>query len=132
MPTVEQHLAKVRSNKRLLNHIGDAENTEFPDWFVTVAFYTALHGIEAILCREIQRHSNGHADRELLLRTKLPAIEKEFLNAYRELYTKSCEARYMANRKILMDHADCKMAVDDLSVIEAECKATYFPNYPHP
>jgi hypothetical protein len=130
MPTVEQHLAKVRSNKRLRGYLGEAETTDFPDWFVTVTFYTALHCIEAILCQEIQRHSNGHEERELLLRTKLPAIERDFLNAYRALYTKSREARYMTNRKISMDHADCKLATENLRLIETECKATYFPDYP--
>ena len=132
MPTVEQHLAKVRSNKRLLNYLGDAETTAFPDWFVTVTFYTALHGIEAILCQEIQRHSKGYEERELLLRTKLPTIERNFLNAYRELYTKSLEARYMTNRRISMDHADCKLAMENLSFIETECSENYFPHYPLP
>lgn len=132
MPTVEQHLAKVRSNKRLLNHLGEAETTAFPDWFVTINFYTALHCIEAILCQEIQRHSNRHEERELLLRAKLPAIERNFLNAYRELYTKSREARYMTNRKSSMDHAGCKLAVENLTLIETECKEAYFPHYPLP
>jgi len=132
MPTVEQHLAKVRSNKRLLTYLGEAETTAFPDWFVTVTFYSALHSIEAILCQEIQRHSTGHVERELLLRTKLPAIERNFLNAYRELYTKSCEARYMTNRKTVMDYADCKLAMENLGLIETECKNTFFPNYPFP
>lgn len=132
MPTVDQHLAKVRSNKKLLHHLGDASSTEFPDWYVTATFYTALHCIEAILCQEIQYHSKGHEDREIFLRTRLPAVDRSFLNAYRELYTKSREARYMTNKKFNMDEADCKFALENLAIIETECKETYFPNYPNP
>ncbi len=131
MPTVEQHLAKVRSNKKLLSHLGYATSTAFPDWFVTATFYTAIHAIEAILCHEVQLHTKNHDERELLLRTRLPAIDKKFLSAYRELYAKSREARYMTNRKFSMDHADCELAIENLGVIETECKETYFPNYPH-
>jgi hypothetical protein len=132
MPTVVQHLAKVCSNKKLLGHLGEATSTAFPDWFVTAAFYTAVHAVEAILCQEVQLHAKHHDERELFLRTKLPAIDKKFLGAYRELYVKSREARYMTNRKFSMDHADCELAMENLDVIETECKETYFPDYPNP
>ncbi len=132
MPTVKQHLAKVRSNKNMLSHLGEAENTKFPDWFVTVVFYTALHGTEAVLCQEAGLHTKTHIERDGALRKRLPAIDKTFLMAYRALYTQSHQARYMADKKFEMTNQDCGDALKSLEVIETECKETYFENYPHP
>lgn len=132
MPNVSQHLAKVRSNKEMLKHLGEAKSTKFPDWFATVSFYTAAHGIEAILCQEIGAHSKTHAEREEILRKRLPAMTQEFLTAYRTLYVRSRQARYMIDKKFQMTTKDCEEALADLGVIENECKATYFENYPNP
>lgn len=132
MPNVKQHLAKVRSNKNMLGHLGEAENTKFPDWFVTVVFYTALHGIEAMLCQEIGLHTHTHIEREEALRRRLPAIDTTFLKAYRALYTQSHQARYMADKKFEMTNQDCEDALKSLQVIETECKDMYFENYPNP
>lgn len=132
MPNVKQHLAKIRSNKNLLNHLGEASSTKYPDWFVTVTFYTALHSIEAIFCQEISLHTNTHFEREKALQKRLPAIDKTFLMAYRALYTQSHQARYMADQKFEITNQDCEDALANLKIIETECKETYFENYPNP
>jgi len=132
MPNVNQHLAKVRSNKEMLNHLGDAQNTKYPDWFATVSFYSAVHCVEAMLCQEIGTHTKTHGEREESLRKRLPAISQEFLSAYRTLYVRSRQARYMIDKKFQMTNEDCEEALVDLEVIETECKEMYFENYPNP
>jgi len=116
----------------MLNHLGDAKTTQFPDWFATVSFYISLHGVEAILCQEVGLHTTSHSEREEKLRKRLPAIDQKFLNAYRTLYVRSCQARYMIDRKFQMTNKDCEAALADLAIIETECKETYFENYPNP
>jgi len=132
MPNVNQHLAKVRSNKEMLNHLGDAKSTKFPDWFSTVSFYIAVHGVEAILCQEAGLHTKTHVERDEKLRKRLPAMTQEFLTAYRTLYARSRQARYMLDNKFEMTNHDSEEALADLKVIETECKETYFDNYPNP
>ena len=132
MPNVSQHLDKVRSNKNMLSHLGDAKTTLFPDWFATVSFYISLHCVEAILCQEVGLHTTNHTEREEKLRKRLPAIAPKFLTAYRTLYVRSCQARYMIDRKFQMTNKDCEAALVDLEVIESECKEMYFENYPNP
>jgi hypothetical protein len=129
MPNVSQHLAKVRSNKDMLSYLGDAKSTKFPDWFATVSFYIAVHSVEAILCQEVGLHTRTHIEREEKLRNRLPAIDQNFLRAYRTLYARSCQARYMIDKKFQMLNKDCEAALADLEVIETECKETYFENY---
>ncbi len=132
MPNVGQHLAKVRSNKDMLNHLGDAKSTKFPDWFAAVSFYIAVHCIQAILCHEVGLHTKTHIDREEKLRNRLPAIDQKFLIAYRTLYVRSRQARYMIDKKFQMTNQDCEEVLADLGVIEIECKDMYFENYPNP
>jgi len=132
MPNISQHLAKVRSNKEMLDHLGDAKSTTFPDWFATVSFYTAAHSIEAILCQEVGAHSKTHTEREENLRKRLPAMTQKFLTAYRTLYVRSRQARYMIDKRFQMTNKDCEDAIADLAVIENECKEAYFENYPNP
>ncbi len=130
MPDVANHLAKVRSNKSILNHIGNAEATQFPDWYVTITFYTAVHIVEAIIYQEKNSHSKDHDDREKQL-MKIPVLDRSFLTAYRTLYQQSKQARYMTNKKFTMNHDDCKDALHNLETIETECKDSYFTNYPN-
>jgi len=41
----------------------------FPDWAATVAFYKAVHVVEAVFAADLGRDSTSHTDREESLKT---------------------------------------------------------------
>ena len=131
MPKAIEHLAKVRSNKLMLDHLGDASSTKFPDWYVTVVYYTALHCVEAIFDQDKKWHTTSHKERDEKLLKNFPAIDAEFKKAYWRLYQQSWEARYMSNRKTQIRNDECEDALKNLTIIENECKTNYFQNYPN-
>ena len=50
MPESALHLAQAKHNEELLAFLDVHDKTEyFRDWYMTVAFYAALHYVEAIL-----------------------------------------------------------------------------------
>jgi len=132
MPNASEHLAKVRSNKSVLDHFGDAGSTKFSDWYVTVVYYTAMHCVEAIFDQEKSWHTLTHKERDEKLLKHFPALDMEFKRAYWRLYQQSREARYMSNRKIQIGNHECEEALKSLAIIENECKNNYFLNYPNP
>jgi hypothetical protein len=115
----------------VLNHLGYASSTKFPDWYVTVVYCTALHCVEAILDQERGLHTTSHKERDDKLIKQIPAIDAELKRAYWKLYEKSQEARYMSNRKIQTRNTECEEAFNSLAIIEKECKANYFEYYPN-
>ena len=93
MPNEESHLALANHNQDLLDRLV-AEIDEFPDWAATVAFYKALHVVEAVLaCEGPARHGVDHAYREHILKSE-KRYEHIYKN-YRRLYAASLIARYM-------------------------------------
>lgn len=114
MPKASEHLAKVRSNKSMLDHLGDANSTKFPDWYVTVVYYISLHCVEAIFDQEKGWHTLAHKERDEKLLKHFPAIDMEFKRAYWRLYEQSREARYMSNRKIQIGNTECEEALKKL------------------
>jgi len=50
MPSSEQHVFQAKHNQELLDFLVSSDKRDyFRDWYVTIAFYTALHHFEAIL-----------------------------------------------------------------------------------
>lgn len=131
MPNDIKHLEKVRHNKEMLKYLGKPEDTKFPDWFVTVTFYIAVHCIEAIFYHEKKDHSKHHIDRDDKLLHKYRDIDMGLKRAYWRLHEQSQEARYMENSKFKLDKDDCNDATINLDIVEKECKENYFPNYPN-
>jgi hypothetical protein len=115
----------------MLNHLGNGKTTEFPDWFVTVIFYTAVHCIEAIIYQQFTLHADSHGKRDEILRRRLSTADQLFLTAYRSLEVQSRQARYMFDKKYQMTNNDCEDALKNLEVIETDCKRLYFTNYPN-
>jgi len=70
MPTERVHLAQLRHNLAFLRSFY-APNTPYPDWAVTVAFYAAVHAVEAWLAQR-GLHSHSHRERGIYLRQFLP------------------------------------------------------------
>ena len=92
MPTDKDHQALAEHNQRTIDFLltgGD----EFPDWTATVAFYKAVHLIEALLAREYHTHGIDHANRGRILKQ-----ENRYTNIYRQysaLKEASTVARYL-------------------------------------
>ncbi len=88
MPAEHIHLRQLRHNWRFLKSFY-APATPYADWAVTVAFYIAIHALEAWLARQ-GIHSHSHHERIIHLRTLLPHLWRP----YRRLEVASRRARY--------------------------------------
>ena len=76
MATEKDHLAKAAHNEKFLQMIGK----EFVDWRATVAFYVAVHLVEALFAPK--QHSRGHRERNQYLKKHFRAIYPEFYALY--------------------------------------------------
>ncbi len=86
MGTAATHSQQAIHNQRFLNSI---DRLAFPDWYVTVAFYKAVHLVEGLLVRK--GHPTGsHVQRNTALKRLFPAVWTQ----YRPLYNQSRVARY--------------------------------------
>lgn len=93
MPNELSHLALANHNQELLAEL-IPKIDKFPDWVATVAFYKALHVVEAVFASETPvRHGVDHPNRERCLKA-----DKRYTHIYRHyrpLYAASMVARYM-------------------------------------
>jgi hypothetical protein len=97
MPNEKSHLALANHNQELLDKLV-AEIDKSPDWTATVAFYKALHVVEAAFaCENPTRHGTDHPSRECILKSdkKYESIYRH----YRVLYAASMVARYMQDNE---------------------------------
>lgn len=88
MPTVSEHIAKAEAFERV-PAIFDEGNPDHWDWIAVVAFYAALHWVDAYLATQ-GRHPQNHRERNLIV-TLLPIAFE-----YSLLYSTSRRARYEA------------------------------------
>jgi len=84
------HLDQWKHNRSFLRSIPG----EYPDWIVTVAFYTALHVIDALLAKEARTITDHKTRNEVLRKTN--RYEKIW-RAYQPLYGLSRTVRYLAD-----------------------------------
>jgi hypothetical protein len=89
MATEAAHLSKAESNQRFLDTISD----EFADWLAIVAFYKAVHLVEAMFARQ-GAPSHSHFHRNQRLKRHFPMIWKHF----RPLFDASKLVRYSDHR----------------------------------
>lgn len=91
MPNADTHLHQAQHNHALIETL-DPENTVYLDWIVTIAFYVAVHRVEAWLAQK-GIHLETHTQRDDWL-----AHEKELRRVvwpnYKELEFQSRRARY--------------------------------------
>jgi len=101
-------------NGEMLNQI----STDFPDWYVTVSFYVAVHCMEACLT-EVNRHSKTHVERASNLRRAYGGTatfsSMGVFRAYLLLFDLSIDARYEC---IHLGDADCRDADRALAIVE--------------
>jgi len=93
MATETEHLTQVRHNIDILNSFCSGAvpypTTAYPDWAVTLAFYTAVHLVEARLAQH-GIHSTSHLQRNNEVRRRFRPIRRN----YDRLQSSSQEARY--------------------------------------
>ena len=141
MPSHEKHRTQAEHNAEMLRFIGARNGqTPFSDWYVTVAFYAALHLFEAMLsavkptvtidrpnmkvkaedssslCGFYRSHSEHHV-RKLIMTSS-----KKFDRLYRpytRLYDMSRVARYKCYASNSHDWIQAELLLDD---VKKECE----------
>jgi inorganic triphosphatase YgiF len=108
MATEAAHLKKAEPNQRFLETIGD----DFPDWLAVVAFYKAVHLVEALFARK-KSPSHNHSQRNYRLKRQFPSIWMHF----RPLYGASMLLRY-TDRMITSAHVRQELIANRLKAVE--------------
>jgi len=134
MPPREKHTKQAGHNCELLRFMGGQnKQTEFSDWYVTIAFYAALHYFEAMLSavkpsvtvgglRMSIEHSGAlsalyikhseHQIRKKLIKANFPRL----YNPYISLYEMSRTARYDCHAPAAHNWADAEFYLDDVKM----------------
>jgi hypothetical protein len=87
MASEADHIELANTNQNLIDHL-IGENS-FHDWLTTVAFYKAVHVVEAVFDNHLHKHSHSHADREDRLKrtTRFELVFKNYLHLLNESRT---------------------------------------------
>ena len=96
MPDKTAHIALAKHNQDTIDYLLP-EIERFSDWITTVAFYKALHLVEAVFAENPKiRHGRNHEARDNFLKhtKKYSNIWKH----YRPLWAASMVARYLEDR----------------------------------
>jgi hypothetical protein len=115
MPSEDAHVSAALANAGLARKLLDESYTS---WAVVLAFYAALHWVEAYLAR-IPAHSTSHKTQDTALATfqDLMPIRSE----YEALHTKADRARYNLGTFTASE-------VESLLAIELDTIRTHFGN----
>jgi hypothetical protein len=93
MPSDSEHLAVAERNQELINHLLP-DIKRFGEWITIVAFYRALHIVEAVFfCDHRDKHGRNHETREDMLK-RTPRYQQIYKH-YRTLWAASTVARYL-------------------------------------
>jgi len=95
MPDARSHLRQAHHNRNLIEALNPA-STPYLDWVVTVAFYGALHHIEAWFASK-GFHFEDHVRRDDWL-SKAKELRRTVWPRYKELEFQSRQARYQCVR----------------------------------
>ena len=131
MPDARSHIKQANRNQKAIDHLLTS-NDELPEWVTAVAFYKALHVVEAAFACDDEaphRHTCEHTVRNRVLRNtnKYKTICKHYLPLYRA----SLIARYLHDHnkkhRSFSDHMDLatvksEMLGHRLKQIEKACK----------
>lgn len=105
----EEHLAKAQRNKAFLRkHLLKILN-KCPDWASVVAFYSALHFVEAFLKKKHNLDFENHEERHKFMSWNL----REIWNAYYLLYDLGFTSRYKSIKDApIFDEVDSAIKYD--------------------
>jgi len=106
MPSSEQHDFQAKHNQELLDFLENSNKRDcFRDWYVTIAFYTAVHHFEAILHTVSPAVNKGrnrlsvqldvdYYDHDKRLTVMRDEVFREIYRPYLALYSFSRLAKY--------------------------------------
>lgn len=96
MASASDHVTLANRNQEALTHLL-ATHRQFPEWITVIAFYKALHVIDAMLEEDEAPTPNDHKRRAEILRsnTRYDAV----WDHYRPLCSAASVARYMGEEK---------------------------------
>jgi len=131
MPIYSQHTEQAEHNRALLYSLMQQnEHIKFSDWYVTIAFYAALHYFEAMLffvkpvitAGRAVEHSDAlcgvyrvyskHRARDLAMRT----FFQQIYASYSALYRMSRTARYNCHRPGKHDWERAETLLDSVKI----------------
>lgn len=116
MSSETEHLKLALHNIEVLAYL--SEKPDFCDWTATVAFYTAVHVVEAVFFHDSKRigfsHIQNHEERERIL--KSVKSYQNLYKHYRPLASASVIARYLQpeNQKGLCEYMSHSQVTDAL------------------
>ncbi len=94
MASKEAHLALANRNQAVLEYLLQQPDC-CAEWIVTVAFYKALHLVEALFAHDGKGHGHSHEQRDRMLKGE-PRY-RHIYKHYRPLWAASVVARYLEN-----------------------------------
>lgn len=94
MANQDEHLQLADHNAEAIKHLLTA-SPALPDWVTTVAFYKAVHLVEAVFAHDGVGHSGDHARRAAFLKSK--RRYDMLFKHYRPLKSASEIARYLCD-----------------------------------
>jgi hypothetical protein len=103
MPSKDAHISAAKANQHTIDYL--AANDEHMPWVVTVAFYKALHIIEAVLDADPAcpiKHTDDHKTRNNLL--KRTNRYRNLWQNYRPLWEASLIARCLRANEAAPSH----------------------------
>jgi len=118
MPKEIRHQTQWYSNHTILTDL--KTQSRFPDWILTIAFYTALHRIEQFLARR-NEHPRDHRERKAVLTKYINIIGRDTVVDYLDMYNASLDARYEC---IIPTSTELQEQLDRLARIDAKIAAT--------
>jgi hypothetical protein len=93
MPNKDCHLAVARRNQAVIDQFLANGNTH-PEWVAIVAFYKALHIVDAVLfANHSDKHGGSHDNRNQILKTT--TRYQNLYRHYRPLFSASLVGRYL-------------------------------------
>jgi len=112
VPNEQDHLRLAEKNKHVIDFLSQKMD-QFSDWVTNVAFYRALHLVEAVFARG-NIDGRDHGNRKVIL-SKTTRYQKIYRH-YRPLYAASRIARYLQD----IDGRDYHAFSDFMSSEEVE------------
>jgi hypothetical protein len=127
-PYIERHF-----QNNLLRENLDKHGICFPEWWVTVLFYSAVQAVDAYFAKKNESYGN-HKDRNKAIGRTNSGIDSVY-DDYMELYRLSKEARYepdlaFGDRQVQKAVKAYFYVIDKISVTLPELKPLYSPYAP--
>lgn len=106
--SIKEHIEKAEYNNRVLHSYFLKYLKMCPGWICIIAFYSALHYVDAYLLRKHSKHNENHEERNTDVSILLSEIDDEYLRLYN--YGKTSRYDKMRN---MPDSEDAANAVNE-------------------